>query len=77
MHGSINIAAAFFKYMWPLLPPCIKGLIIVASLLKINFKKYFFLKIYLKLWIVIFKARVNARSFSIIWMPLKTITKEK
>ena len=60
MHGSINIAAAFFKYMWPLLPPCIKGLIIVASLLKINFKKYFFLKIYLKLWIVIFRARVNA-----------------
>ena len=50
MHGGINKPPAVSFYLQLsfrmcdiFLPPCIKGLIIVASLLKINFNKYFFL----------------------------------
>ena len=73
MHGGIKKPVAVSLQLQlslsmsdPFLPPCIKGLIIVASLLKINFKKYFFLEICLIFRIVIFRARVNGHSCRVL-----------
>ena len=74
MHDGINNPAAVsFQLQLSLsmcdlfLPPIIKGLTIVASLLKINLNKYVFLEICLKFKIVIFRAHVNGHSLEVLY----------